>query len=262
MNSLRSIWTICLLNYNLSKKDFQAKYLGSYLGILWAFIHPTITILIFWFVFQVGFKSKPIEDVPFILWLMAGIVTWFFIADGISNATNSIIENSFLVKKVVFQVFILPLIKLVSALKIHFFFLIVTIVMFWMYGYNFSIYYFQIVYYLWATIILVMGFTWLTSSLVVFLKDINQLVAMIIQFGFWITPIFWSIQTIPAKYQFIIKLNPIFYIVNGYRETFITHEWFWVNYYQSIYFWVIALGMLSVGILVFKRLRPHFADVL
>jgi ABC-type polysaccharide/polyol phosphate export permease len=262
MNSFRAIWTLCLLIYNLSKKDFQAKYLGSYLGILWAFIHPTITILIFWFVFQVGFKSKPIEDVPFILWLMAGIVPWFFIADGISSATNSIIENSFLVKKVVFQVFILPLVKLVSALKIHFFFLIVTIAMFWMYGYSFSIYYFQILYYLLATIILVLGFTWLTSSIVVFLKDINQLVAMIIQFGFWITPIFWSIQTIPAKYQFIIKLNPIFYIVNGYRETFITHEWFWVHYNETIYFWVIALVMLSVGILVFKRLRPHFADVL
>lgn len=95
--------------FELARQDLKARYLGSYLGIVWAFIQPVISILIFWFVFQVGFKSTPVNNVPFILWLTAGMVPWFFFSDSILGATNSILDNSFLVKKVLFRVSILPI---------------------------------------------------------------------------------------------------------------------------------------------------------
>jgi len=246
----------------LTKKDLQARYLGSYLGIFWAFIQPTISVLIFWFVFEVGFKSVPVDNFPFILWLLLGMLPWFFISDSISSATNSIMENSYLVKKVVFRVSILPSVKILSALLIHFFFIGFLFVMFFIYGYPLSIYNLQIFYYLFASIVLILGISWLTSSLIIFLRDIGQFVAMLLQFVFWLTPIFWSIKTIPIKYHKILFLNPFYYIVEGYRNSFIYHKWFWEDINMTIYYWGVTLIVFIIGAVVFRKLRPHFADVL
>jgi lipopolysaccharide transport system permease protein/teichoic acid transport system permease protein len=250
------------LIFELTKQDFKSRYLGSYLGIIWAYIQPTITILIFWFVFQVGFKSTPIDDFPFILWLMSGMIPWFFFSEGLQNASNSIVENSFLVKKVVFRVSILPVIKVLSSLFVHLFFIGFLFVMFFIYGYQPDIYNLQVFYYLVANIVLVLALSWLTSSLAVFLKDVGQIVAMLLQFGFWLTPIFWSYNMIPGKYQSLIKLNPVYYIVEGFRNSFIYKKWFWESLDQTLYFWFFALSVFIIGAVVFKRLRPYFADVL
>lgn len=250
------------LLFSLIKNDFRQKYLGSYLGIAWAFIQPTITILIFWFVVQVGFKSQPINDVPFILWLIVGMFPWFFFADAISGATNAVVESAYLVKKIVFKVEFLPLIKIFSALIVHLFFIMFIFVLFLIYGYSFDLHWLQVFYYLAAMIVLILGITYTTSSVVIFFKDMGQLVAMMLQFGFWLTPIFWYIGTVPEKYHFWIKLNPFVYIIEGYRDSMTTYVWFWEKPMMGLYFWTIALIMIVVGFLTFKKLKPHFADVL
>jgi lipopolysaccharide transport system permease protein/teichoic acid transport system permease protein len=246
----------------LTKQDFKANYLGSYLTFVWAFIQPCITILIFFVVFQIAFKSGSVENHPFILWLMTGMIPWFFFSESLSNATNSIISYSFLVKKVVFRVSILPIIKILSALFVHLFFIIVIVIMFLLYGYFPTIYNLQVFYYLCATIVLVCGLSWITSSLTVFIKDISQIVTMLIQIGFWSTPIFWNFRTMPEEYQSLINLNPVFYIVEGYRESFISHTWFWEDHGRTIYFWCFTLSIFVIGAILFLKLRPHFADVI
>ena len=250
------------LIYELAKKDLQKRYLGSYLGILWAFVQPMVTILVFWFVFQVGFKSAPVDNFPFVLWLVCGMIPWFFFSEALQSSTNSILDNSYLVKKIVFRVSSLPIIRILSSLFIHVFFILIIFVMFFIYGYKPSIYNIQVIYYLVATVALLLGLSWITSSLVVFLRDLGQIVAIFIQFGFWLTPIFWSFDIMPQKYHAIFKLNPVYYIVEGYRDTFINHIWFWQHYNMTIGFWVITIGFLCVGMLLFKKLRPHFSDVL
>ena len=246
----------------LTKKDFKERYLGSYLGILWAFIQPSITVFIFWFVFQVGFKSMPVENVPFILWLVCGMFPWFFFSDSLNSATNSILCNSYLVKKVVFRVSLLPLVQIISALIIHMFFVCILFLMFLSYGYMPSLYNLQVFYYLFGLICFSFGLSIITSTLIIFLKDIGQIVAMILQFGFWATPVFWSFKIIPEQYHWIIKCNPMFYIVEGYRNSFIYHKWFWELGYTTIGFWVATCLIMFLGVFLFKKLRPHFADVL
>ena len=246
----------------LTVRDFKTRYLGSYLGLLWAFIQPTVTILIFWFVFEVGFKSAPVGDFPFILWLITGIIPWFFIADTLSSATNCIVENSFLVKKVVFRVSMLPIVKLLSALVIHLFFVVVIFAFFMAYGIPPTLYSLQVFYYGFAMIVMLLGISWLTSALIIFLKDVGQIVAMCLQFGFWLTPIFWSLQMIPEKYQIYLKLNPVYYIVQGYRDSFIHNVWFWEHPLYTAYYWLFTGCIFVLGAVVFSRLRPHFADVL
>jgi len=250
------------LLFSLTKNDFRQKYLGSFLGIAWAFIQPLITVFIFWFVFQVGFKSQPVNNVPFILWLITGMFPWFFFADAVSNATNAVMENSYLVKKIVFKVSFLPLIKIFSALIVHLFFIVFMYGLYIVYGYSFDIYWLQSFYYLVAMIVLILGISYITSSIVVFFKDMGQIVAMLIQFGFWLTPIFWSMKMIPEKYHWIIKLNPMVYIIDGYRDSMIYHRWFWENLPMTFYYWSVTMIIFILGGLTFRKLRPHFADVL
>lgn len=250
------------LLWELTKKELKKRYLGSYLGILWAFIQPTITVIIFWIVFQIGFKSMPVENFPFILWLICGLFPWFFLSEALNSATNSIIANSYLVKKVVFRVSLLPIIQILAALVIHLFFICILFLMFAIYGYTPVIYNLQVLYYLFSLCCLVFGLSLITSTLVIFAKDIGQIVAMLLQFGFWATPIFWSYKMIPERYQWMVKCNPLLYIVEGYRSSFIYYQWFWELGYTTIGFWTITIFIIALGVLLFKKLRPHFADVL
>ncbi|MDP3466531.1 MAG: ABC transporter permease [Sulfuricurvum sp.] len=247
---------------DLIKNDFKSRYLNNYLGVLWAFIQPTITILIFWFVFQVGFKAAPVQETPFILWLIAGMVPWFFFAEALGSATNAILDNSFLVKKIVFRVSLLPIVKIASALIIHAFFIVFMLGMFLYYGYMPNLYWLQIGYYLFATVILLLGISWITSSVVIFFRDLGQLVSMVIQFGFWLTPIFWMFTMVPEAYRWIFKLNPAYYITQGYRDALIDHVWFWDKPAETLQFWIITALFFALGAIVFRKLRPHFADVL
>jgi len=262
MNFVLDVLRSRRLLWELTKKDFRVRYLGSYLGVIWAFIQPMITVLIFWFVFQVGFKSMPVDNFPFILWLVTGMFPWFFVSDSVSGSVGAVLENTYLVKKVVFRVSLLPLVKIISALLVHFFFIGVLFVMYLIYGFHPTIYNLQVVYYLFAVICLLLGFSWLTSALIVFLKDIGQVVAMVLQFAFWMTPIFWSFKIIPPEYQLILKLNPLYYIVEGYRNCFIYNHWFWQDPWLTLYYWSVTLVVMVTGAIAFKKLRPHFADVL
>ena len=247
---------------DLAKNDFKSRYATNYLGILWAFIQPTVMILIFWFVFQIGFKSMPVDNFPFILWLIAGMIPWLFFSESLMGATQSVLSNSFLVKKVVFRVALLPIVQIISAIAVHIFFIIFMFCMFLLYGYTPTLYWFQILYYLLATVILVLGISWITSSVIVFFRDLGQIVAMIIQFGFWLTPIFWSMKILPAEYYAVIQHNPVYYLIEGYRDSLIYHTWFWEKPELTVQYWAITSIFFLSGAVIFRKLRPHFADVI
>ena len=251
------------LLYTLVINDFKKQYLGSYLGLTWAFMQPLIFMLVIWFVFEKGFRAGPVNgDVPFFLWLISAMIPWFFIANALTAGTNSIVNNSFLVKKVAFRVSILPLVQIGSTFIIHVGLLIFLLAMFLLYGFKPSIYWLQVPYYMLSSILLILGISWLTASLRVFIKDVGNIIGVILQVGFWATPIFWNIDMISQEHQWILKLNPAFYIVEGYRNTFIDHIWFWETQNVTIYFWVVTSLFFVLGAVVFKRLRPHFGDVL
>jgi lipopolysaccharide transport system permease protein/teichoic acid transport system permease protein len=125
-----------------------------------------------------------------------------------------------------------------------------------------SLYWLQAIYYMVAAVFFILGMSWLLSSLGVFVKDITYIVAIFLRFTFWLTPIFWNINMIPERLRIYIKINPMFYIVQGYRESFIYQVPFWEHPVYALYFWGLSCIMLIVGVIVFRRLRPHFGDVI
>lgn len=245
-----------------STEELKQRFSGSYLGVLWAFINPLITITIFYFVFHIGFKSAPAENVPFVLWLMAGMFPWMFFSESVMSACGSILEKPYLVKKIVFEVSILPPVKILTSLYIHSFFLLVMFIMFLLNGISPDIHFLQVFYYIFCLISLALGLGWLTSSIVIFIRDISQIVGLFIQFGFWLTPIFWSHKIMPEKFQFFIKLNPLFYIIEGYRDSLVNKVWFWEKPQETLYFWGFTLSVLFMGTYLFRRLKPHFSDII
>lgn len=264
VNILTEVWRRKRLILDLAKDDFKLRFAGAGLGAFWGFIQPFVTILLYWFVFQVGFRSGSADNgMPYILWLIAGIVPWFFFNEAWTGASNCLYEYSFLVKKVVFKIEILPFVKILSALFVHVFFIDLVLIIFASYGYYVSPYNLQLLYYLGCELLFIYALALITSSLVVFIKDILQVIGILNQIFFWTIPIVWSPSNIHNPVLLILlKLNPIYYFVEGYRDALVSHVWFWEKPVYTIYFWIVVLIFLKTGVWIYKRLNKHFADLL
>ncbi len=267
-NMFADLWRSRELIVRLSFNDFRTRYAGSLMGIFWAFVQPVITVLVYWFVFEKGLRAGSQAmggvQVPFVLFLISGLVPWFYFSDAWTNGTSSLMSYSYLVKKVVFKISILPIIKVIASIYVHLFFVTITLLIFWAYGYAPDLYSLQIVYYSFAAFVLALGLSYVTASIVGFFRDLTEIINILLQILIWVTPVMWNIETTlgDGKLKAILKLNPMFYVVSGYRNALINKHWFWETPRQMVYFWAVALFILGLGMLVFKRLKPHFADVL
>jgi len=246
----------------LVNNDLKSRYSGSIIGIGWAFIQPLVTILVFWFVFQLGFKNPPVSNVEFILWFIAAYIPWIYFNDAILATSNCLYEYSYLVKKIKFRTSLLPIVKVIASTYVHIFFMIFVIIMYLLYGYDFSLAWLNIIYYSFCLFILIIGLSWIVSSISVFFKDFTQIVNIILQIGFWLVPVFWSPDTMSESIMKILKLNPLYYIIMGYRSCLIDKISFWQRGPITFYFWGVAIIIFIIGAITFKKLRVHFADIL
>ena len=245
------------------KNDFQARFAGSYLGLFWAYVQPVITLCLYWFVFQFGLRSGNVSNHPFILYLMAGLIPWFYFSESWGGASGSLVEYSYLVKKVVFNVNFLPVIKVCSAMFVHLVFVCIVTALSWIYGYGIHPWLLQLFYYMICNMILVLGLSYITAACTVFFRDMTQIVNIILTMGIWMTPILWNAEaTMSGKLLMLFRLNPMYYIVDGFRDSLLDKVWFWEKPLWSIYFWCVALCVYLIGVKMFNRLKVHFSDVL
>ena len=267
MSLPRELWASRELIWKLARNDFKKRYAGSTMGRVWAFIQPVVTIAMYYCVFGLIFPTRAQLaasgiSAPYVLWLTAGLIPWFYFSEALVGGMNALIEYNYLVKKVVFKISILPIIKVIAATFIHAFFVLVMIILYFIYGYKPSLYLLQLVYYSFCMFCLTLAISYSTCAIVVFFRDLSQITGIFLQLGMWGTPILWEIGVIPEKYRIIFKLNPVFYIINGYRSAMFEKEWFFADFYSTMFFWIITAIIFVIGALIFKRLKPHFADVL
>ncbi|SFU87545.1 ABC transporter permease [Butyrivibrio sp. INlla21] len=275
------LWHNRKLIWRLSVNDFKKRYAGSVMGAVWAMVQPVVTVMLYAFVFGYIFTQKAQYlaggvKVEYVLFLTAGLVPWFFFVEALTNGTTALLEYNYLVKKVLFKISILPLIKIIAAMFIHIFFLAVLLIMAWCMGCPPSIYWLQLIYYVGCEFILVLSISYATSALVVFFRDLLQIINIGLQLFQWYTPILWSFTDIMQTHvhdsdrlrpyedliKVFIKINPMAYIVEGYRNSIYGQSWFFEHFYSSTYFWMCVVVLFCIGTLLFKRLKPHFADVL
>ena len=242
MNVFKELYQNRKLIWKLSKNDFRNKFAGAYFGIIWAFIQTMVTVAVYFVVFP-----------------------WFFFSDALPSASNCLLEYSYLVKKVVFKISVLPIVKVISALFVHLFFIAFAILIFALMGNLPPGQIIQIGYYTFAVICLVVVLSYLTCAIMPFFRDFGQIINVILNVGMWATPILWdktTIPNIPGWFDHILKLNPLYYVVQGYRDSFMNGLWFFEHPWHTLYFWAFVLVAGLISSKVFKRLRVHFSDVL
>jgi len=261
-SKLSSIKSIVRTTLDFAKNDFKRRYAGSYLGIIWAYIQTLVMVAIYWVVFQFGLRVGGAGDVPFILWFISALMPWLFFSEIITSTIPCMSEYSYIVKKVMFNVNILPAMKIVVCCFIYTFFLAVVLAVAFLSGFFSGWYLIQLIYYLVCLVALAIPLTYLCCTVSVFFKDFSQIITIVLNMLMWGTPIVWSYTIVPESFQWILKLNPMFYVTEGFRESIIYKIGFWNHPVQTIGFWLITVVLWFVCIRIYKRLVPHLADVL
>ncbi len=253
--------------WDLARADFRKRFIGSYFGMVWMLVQPLVTIAIYAFIFgPYGFRSAPpVPNASYTLWLIPGIVPWFFFSETLNMVTGILQEYSYLVKKVVFPVELLPVIKLLSCAIVHLFFIFVMVLFYLANGRRPMLSWLQLAYYSFSAAMLALGLSYFTSSVNVFFKDMQQIVGICLQFGIWMCPIMYSetLFTDRAPWAALaLKANPFYYIVAGCRDSMLTGEGFWMRPRLTAYYWTVTILVFLLGLRFFQKLRPHFSDVL
>lgn len=248
----------------LAKYELIKKYRGSVLGWTWAIIKPVMTIFTYWFTFAIGLRmSKEMFNFPYFLWLIAGIIPWFYINDMLSDASNSMRKYSYLVNKMKFPLSIIPTFVSVSKIYIHMCLLIVMISIFLLYGGKVDMYILQLPFYLIMMFIFFTAFSLLTSILSAISKDFNNMIKSLSHMLFWLSGVIWDVSLLDIQWlQKILYFNPITYIVNGYRNCFIKKVWFFEEPVQLLVFVCITTLIILLAIGIYKKNKKDIPDII
>lgn len=248
----------------LAKSELIKKYSGTALGWAWAIIKPVTTIFIFWFAFTIGLRSgKPVEGYPYFLWLVAGFVPWFYMSDCLSGGSTCILRQKYLVTKLKFPMTVIPTFYNLSEFYVHGVLLVLTIILFALFGYYPDKYFLQLPLYM---IMMFVGFViWglLAGIISCISKDFKNLIASFSRAIFWTSGVFFNIDNIDTAWiRIILKLNPIAVITSGYRNVFIYKKWFFETQNDMLCWLLTNTIFLILAIRAYNKLRKEIPDVI
>jgi len=239
------------------------------LGMGWEIINPLIHVAIYWFVFGFGIRQRePIElsngmDVQFLHWMLAGMIVWFFFHHSIIQGSRSIYTRIKMLSKMNFPMSVIPNFVIFSRLYVHVALTIITIIIFQFSGYSFSLYALQIVYFMFATFAFNYAVTLITSTLTTIIRDIQSFIQATFRMLLYLSPILWTIDRLPESLQLVMKINPLYYLIEGYRAGLFGTEWYLINHWQyTLYFWILVIVLFLIGSSLHVKFRKHFIDYL
>lgn len=249
--------------YAMAQVTLTKRYSGSAFGVAWALVKPMVFVFAYWFAISIGIRgSKPMGTVPYILWLIPGIMPWFFISDALTIGGASIRSNSHFVTKMVYPVATLPISEVLSLFFVHLMMMCISTAVFVVSGFGLSVYFLQLPYYLLCCLAFTAVLAMMLSALTAISQDVLQAVKSFITLLFWLTPILWSAENVGSPIKQIVMADPIVYIINGYRDTFVHHRWFFQDWQYMLYFWAVMAIMALFASFIFTKLESEFADVL
>ncbi len=249
--------------YAMAQVTLTKRYSGSALGVAWALVKPIIFVFAYWFAMTIGIRgSRPMGAVPYILWLIPGIMPWFYISDAMTIGGAAVRSNTHFVTKMVYPVATLPISEVLSLFFVHLMMMCLTTAVFIVSGFGLSIYFLQLPYYLLCCLAFSAVMAMLLSALTAMSQDVLQAVKSLLTLLFWLTPVLWTADNIGSPLKQVILSNPIGYIIAGYRNTFVSQRWFFQDWQYTIYFWAVMVIMAALASYVFTKLEPEFADVL
>lgn len=249
--------------YSIAKYELLADMRDSKLGMFWNFANPVIQVLTYWFVFGYIFDRKDVNGIPYIVWMLGGIVVWFYISPCITDGCNAIYKKIDVITKMKFPVSILPMTVILNKLFDHFCLMIILTVVFAIYGIYPSIHWLGLIYYLFCAVTFSFALSLTTSVLNMLARDTRKLILACMRLLLYLTPVLWEIDrvsgTIVAK---IVKCNPIYHIVTGYRDCFFYHQGITTDMWSFLSFWIITIGLFLFGSYMMHKFKTRFIDMI
>ncbi len=206
-----------ILRFSLN--DFKSKFSGSVFGAIWAVAEPLITVLIYRFVYTIAFGQNEVDGIPYYLWLSVGIALWFFVSEGLRSVCSVYRDYSYLIKKININKKALPVARALSSLYSHILFMVIVIAICLInHTYIKNVAALLIITVICFTFVILLGK--ILALLCGYIKDVSNIIGVVLNISFWITPIFWNINPLPHNLKMLINLNPVALIVEGYRNAF------------------------------------------
>jgi lipopolysaccharide transport system permease protein len=251
------------LLFQLVRRDFEQRFVGSAIGWIWAIIHPLVMLLSWTFVFNYCLKmqvpaGEGTNSYP--LWLFAGMLPWLLFSESVQRSASSLLEQTNLITKTVFPSEIIPVSVFLSSLVSHLLGIVLIVAAAGVLDNQISGVLVLLPVYFFLIGLLAVGLGWIVASLHVFLRDTAQVVAVVLLLWFWLTPIFISEEQFPAGMRFLVVSNPFYYLVRGYRRVLLAGVLPGVQDFAVVA--VCGAAVFILGGLFFRHMKRGFADVL
>jgi teichoic acid transport system permease protein len=257
------------LTRRLSIYELKSENHNNYLGMTWEILNPTIQIMIYWFVFGTLRNRAPIVmegvEIPFFSWLLAAFFLWIFFYQATILGSKSIYTRLRMLSKMNFPMSVIPNIVIFSRFYIHVVMLVITFIILQLTGFYISIYYVQLVYFIFAACCLLYAISLITSTLSTIMQDIHMLLNSVLRMLLYVSGVLWPITQLVKfpKVMGLLKLNPLIYLIEGYRSAFFGIEWYFIVHWQyTLYFWLLVVGLFLFGSAIHIKFRRHFIDYL
>lgn len=253
----------------MSVFETKGQYQIHYLGTFWQFLSPAIQIAIYWFVFSTIRGGAPVDGTPFFLWLIIALVPWFFISPTMIQGSNSVYQKIGLVSKMNFPVSVLPMIRIIGNSFQFFVMLAILFIIALFYGVKPSLYNLQLIYYVICLFAFLYAFTLLSSTISTLIRDYQVALQSLMRMLLYLSPILWNTSLITNMFETAgpyietaLKLNPLFYILEGFRDSILGRAWFFEDIIYMGYFWILTFCLLYFGAKIHIKFRGDFMDYL
>lgn len=258
----REIWVNRKRMWRVSKFSYKVLNQDAYLGSFWNVLHPLIQIATYWFVFGIGLRSgRDIDGYPYLIWMLSGLIPWFFMSQCITRGAAAIRKKGIAALKMRYPISTMPLEAVLIALYTHLVMIAILLVTFFFFGYLPSLYWMNLIYYLFYAVVLFTGLGMVTSVLSMLAIDFQKLISSLIRLLFYLTPILWSMERLPVWVQYVLKMNPCLYIVDGFRDSLLYQVPFYLHTYRMVFFWLINLILIVLGSNLQVKYRNQFLDL-
>ncbi|MBS4200647.1 ABC transporter permease [Bacillus sp. FJAT-49732] len=252
----------------LSFFELKSENKNNYLGMAWEILNPIIQILIYWFVFGSIRQRANIEvvsgfSVPFIYWMLSAFMLWTFFYQSTILSSKSIYTRLKILSKMNFPMSIIPNIVIFSQFYIHLVMIVLIVIIFQFAGYYLTFNFFQLFYFIFAAFCLIFSISLITSTISTIIRDFHMLLNAVLRMLLYLSPILWQVTILEEPLPTLLKINPLYYLIEGYRSAFFGLDWYFIEHWEyTLYFWGLVIVLFIFGSMLHMKFRKHFIDYL